>query len=262
MIISNPRYGFTLIELLVVVAIIAVLIAILLPVLGQARNQAQMVACTSNLKQISLGDFFYAEDNRDYPPEGWSGPDYYVYKGPNNRSWARVLLDGSFVKDPGAFRCPAHRSRFGADEKTLKSYMSNPWINLSLVHNPCGDMFPTRFLTFTEAGDKAPTPDRMGFRIEAWARFHWESPNYIDNTIDGKIPGTNDGLVDVSVSFWPNDTVLSDEKDFATGRTSGLHRGTQNVLFVDGHVGSYLYWYGAGLAPESFYLWRWHASYP
>lgn len=256
----DRRDAFTLIELLVVVAIIAVLVAMLLPALSQARNQAQMVVCMSNLRQISLADFMYAEESRDYPPEGWSGPDHFVYKGPNNRSWARVLLDRSLMKDPGTFRCPAHGGRFGADEKVLKSYMANPWITLSPEHQSYG--FPTRFLTMTQAGEKASSPDRMGFLIEAWARYHWEASDNFDNTIDGKMSGTNDGLLDIAVAFWPWDTVLSNEKDYASGKTSGLHRGNQGVLFLDGHVGTYVYRYAAQLLPQTFYSWQWYVSYP
>ncbi len=56
------RRGFTLIELLVVIAIIAILAAILFPVFAQAREKARQAACSSNLKQLTLGMAMYRTD--------------------------------------------------------------------------------------------------------------------------------------------------------------------------------------------------------
>ncbi len=60
--------AFTLVELLVVIAIIAVLIAILLPAVLRAKESANRVKCSSNLRQIGIAQQMYAGENKgNYP---------------------------------------------------------------------------------------------------------------------------------------------------------------------------------------------------
>jgi len=67
---KRPHKGFTLVELLVVIGIIALLISILLPALGKARQQANLVACASDLRNIGQWVNEYTAENKGYMPYG------------------------------------------------------------------------------------------------------------------------------------------------------------------------------------------------
>lgn len=64
---GSPCLGFTLIELLVVIAIIAILTALFLPVLNRVKQRSKRTVCMNNLKQFTVADTIYLNDNGQLP---------------------------------------------------------------------------------------------------------------------------------------------------------------------------------------------------
>jgi len=101
--------GFTLIELLVVVAIIALLVSILLPSLSKAREQAKMVTCGSDLKQLAYGLAYCWEEYGAYPKHDDGAT--CGKSGHFNRmaTWVDVLYARKHMGNVQAGYCPSDR---------------------------------------------------------------------------------------------------------------------------------------------------------
>ena len=118
---KQRRTGFTLIELLIVIAVIALLAAVLFPVFSRVRERARQTQCLSNLHQLSLAAFQYAQDFDDHYPYGGDPSDLdtdgwkYVDKGKywpaiqqmqaNHRTLANVM--SGYAKDRELWHCPS-----------------------------------------------------------------------------------------------------------------------------------------------------------
>ncbi|MEM6458437.1 MAG: prepilin-type N-terminal cleavage/methylation domain-containing protein [Planctomycetota bacterium] len=90
---THRRHAFTLIELLVVISIIALLIALLLPALAGARKAAAFTVCGSNIRQVGLGLFTYANDADDFLPTA----DGQNALGNNGSGWITRLAEGGYM---------------------------------------------------------------------------------------------------------------------------------------------------------------------
>jgi prepilin-type processing-associated H-X9-DG protein len=106
-----PASAFTLVELLVVIGIITILIAILLPAMARAKEQARMVACQSNLRQIGMAMVMYTNENKQRFPfhadiGGMNKEDWIYWQASRDpRESAIAKYIGDFKAD--VFRCPS-----------------------------------------------------------------------------------------------------------------------------------------------------------
>lgn len=66
---------FTIVELLVVISIITILAALLLPALNAAKEKAQSISCTNNMKQLGLAFHHYTSSWDDYFPPAEFDPN-------------------------------------------------------------------------------------------------------------------------------------------------------------------------------------------
>src|SRR5688572_6928490 len=93
--------AFTLVELLVVIGIIALLISMLLPALNKAREQAKVVQCASNMRQMALATIMYCDANKGYFP---AIDLVKVSSGDYNFWWPGLIKP--YLGSDGAFICP------------------------------------------------------------------------------------------------------------------------------------------------------------
>ena len=100
------RKAFTLIELLVVISIIALLISILMPALNKAREQAKMVMCASNQRQVLIGIQSYAAENDGKLPPSIQSLKYRTPSDMSENGMSMGALLRNYIPDASVFVCP------------------------------------------------------------------------------------------------------------------------------------------------------------
>ena len=251
---SQTAEGFTLVEMLVVIGVIAILAALLLPAISAAKRKAQRIACTNNLRQISLGVRVYSDDSHDASPSpsgaGLTSTNIVsLYSGYKTLMKNYVGLNGASSSQEKLFQCPA--------DTFYPNWIIAPvgpplyFVQKSLHDDPSWDFSSYAF----NGGDNVAR------------KFYKKTVTY---------PGL--GGVKLSSVRHPARTVLvaeiaafgpwswHDPSSHGVAHESGtLYNDSKNVVsFVDGHV-SYIkvHWnpgqeWAAGYEPPAGYDYQWN----
>jgi prepilin-type N-terminal cleavage/methylation domain-containing protein len=118
---KGTKKGFTLVELLVVIGIIALLISILLPALSKARDQANQVACGSNMHQFFNIWEMYAADYR-----GFAIPCVLQTANREDDFYSPMLVGNELNKTKGGVGDPNGNNRAESEAAIIKALFTCP----------------------------------------------------------------------------------------------------------------------------------------
>ena len=213
--------AFSLIELLVAIAILSILAGLLLPSLGRSKLAADRIACTSNLRQLSLAAQMYWDDN--------IGACFRYDLGPTNGGrlyWFGWLQNGAegerlFDPAPGALYpylrghsvglCPA--LSYSLAQFKLKATGAAYGYGYNLYLSSPADQSPLKIL-------KVPRPSELVLFADAAQVNDFQPPASKTNPM---------------LEEWYY-------VDLTTNYPNGhfRHQGKANVIFCDGHWGNEL----------------------
>jgi len=218
----NKARAFTLIELLVVIAIIAILAALLLPALAKAKNKAKATQCMSNFRQWGIGLTLYYDDNEDFLPRE------NISDGVDN--WAQVKATSSF--DLWYNALPPVLSHLTASNYALNNATKAEFYQpSSFFHCPAAK--PATSLAgplFSMAmSSKLMTTATPYIKASAIQR-----PSDTVVFVENRLPSE----LNVDLTPAPTATKLGQSKAYAT-RFVGRHDRRGNLVFADGHAGSF-----------------------
>ena len=212
----RPRSAFTLIELLVVISIIAILAALLMPSLSLVRSAASSARCQSNLHQIGLACFAYANDQEFYPDVKMNNVTY----------WSQLIEPYVEAQGDSVNSRASSLARRGV-LRSCPTWKNSPFFALISTTN---NVLAVEMIGY-------------GMNIDCFRPFvAGSSPSPMWTTltpVGGYRPATSSNItlpsqrlmIGDSGAFWVNST---QPLNFDLSR----HRQRDNFVFYDGHVGA------------------------
>ncbi len=199
--------GFTLIELLVVIAIISLLVSILLPSLTKAKELARRVVCASNVRNLGLAAFVYANDNDGMLPET-------VYW--DDDKWKAVSNSSYFIRNYGWLPDFDGYVRWG--KLWGQEYLTD-----------CGYFYCPSQTNPTFAYPQDPNPAELD-ELRASYMFRSCTWDHFANPVDTFQFGKTEGCPAIAADLF------HDQYDRGLYPERLVHETGYNVLYIDSHV--------------------------